>query len=495
MDFISKSFSEVHAEAAVFLITESFTLPKILADLDVDEQITDAMKADNTFEGKFGQITIIFAPGKLKQRKIILLSLGKASEATDLTIQNAGGLLASKLNQMKVSEVDLIIQTSEDVKVDLALNLSIGMKLKNYAFNKHYVAKAEEHKLHLLKVNILSDLANSDYFVKHKPIIDGTILARDLIAESPNNLFPVSFAKECEKLSTLGVKVTVLDQEELKELKMNALLGVAQGSINEPRVVLMEWRGDDSKPDEITAFVGKGVTFDSGGINLKSSHSIADMKYDMGGAGVVTGTMMSLAARKAKVNIVGAVGLVENMPSGTAQRPGDVVVSMSGQTIEIDNTDAEGRLVLADVMWYVQEKYNPTKMIDLATLTGAVSVALGDYCAGLFSNNDELANQLFSASEKVGELVWRLPMSDFYDKQINSDIADIKNTGQSGRGAGSITAAQFLKRFIKECAWVHLDIAGVTWTKHGSDVCPKGATGFGVRLLNQYVMDYLEQDA
>ncbi|WHQ46451.1 MAG: leucyl aminopeptidase [Candidatus Midichloria sp.] len=495
MNFIFKSLSELSSEAAIFLISESLNLPKTLVNLDQHNHIANAIKADRAFGGKSGQIVTVLAPHGFLQKQVIILCLGKAAEATNLTVQQAGGTLACKLNQIKISEADLVIDTMEEFKVDLGMNLAIGIKLKNYAFNKHYVAKKEEHELALSKVNILATSSNEEAFAQQEAILNGVIITRNLVSESPNNLFPASFATECEKLKAFGVKVTVLNKEDLQALKMGALLGVAQGSANEPRVVTMEWHGNNSKPNEITALVGKGVTFDSGGINLKPSQGIADMKYDMSGAGVVTGTMIALASRKAKANIIGAIGLVENMPSSTAQRPGDVVVSMSGQTIEVDNTDAEGRLVLADVMWYVQEKYKPRNLIDLATLTGAIVIALGDYYAGLFSNNDELAEHLYAAADKVGEQIWRLPLHDFYDKQINSDIADVKNTGQSGRGAGSITAAQFLKRFIKDCAWAHLDIAGVTWTKQDNDICPKGATGFGVRLLNQYIMDNIEHSA
>ncbi|MDJ1407166.1 MAG: leucyl aminopeptidase [Candidatus Midichloria sp.] len=495
MNFTFKSLSELSSETAIFLISESASLPKTLVNLDSHYHIANAIKADRAFSGKTGQVVTVLAPHGFQQKQVIILCIGKATEATNLAVQNAGGTLASKLNQMKISEADLVIDTAEEFKIDLAINLVTGIKLRNYAFNKHYVVKKEEHELTLTNVNILSNSNNEAAFAQQEAILNGVIVTRNLVSESPNNLFPISFAEECEKLKAFGVKVTVLNKEDLQALKMGALLGVAQGSANEPRVVIMEWRGDNSRPDEVTALIGKGVTFDSGGINLKPSQGIANMKYDVGGAGVVTGVMTALANRKAKANIIGAVGLVENMPSGTAQRPSDVVVSMSGQTIEVDNTDAEGRLVLADVIWYVQEQYKPKNLIDLATLTGAIVVALGDYYAGLFSNNDELARHLSAAADKVGEQIWRLPLHDFYDKQINSDIADVKNTGQSGRGAGSTTAAQFLKRFVKDCAWAHLDIAGVTWTKYGNDICPKGATGFGVRLLNQYIMDNIEQNA
>ena len=494
MEFTCKSLAEFSSEIAVFLISDSLKLSKTLSGLDTNNQILAAINSDKAFNGKSGQMVSIIAPYGIKQKQVIILCLGNPSDATNLTVQSAGGLLITKLNQMRVHEIDLLIETAEVFKIDLALNLFIGMKLKNYVFNKHYVARKNSHELSFKKLNLLAASHNQEALISQEKVLNGVIFTRNLVAESPNNLYPISFAAECQKLANLGIKVTVFDKMAIQNLRMNALLGVAQGSVNEPRVIIMEWKGDPANAKEIIALVGKGVTFDSGGINLKPSNNIADMKYDMGGAAVVSGAMMALASRKAKANIVGIVGLVENMPSGTAQRPGDIVVSMSGQTIEVDNTDAEGRLVLADIMWYVQENYKPKQMIDLATLTGAIVVALGDCYAGLFSDNEELAKQLTNAAESVGELVWRMPLHDLYDEQINSDVADVKNTGQSGRGAGSSTAAQFLKRFVKnDCAWAHLDIAGMTWTKYGSDIYPKGATGFGVRLLNQYIADYIEK--
>jgi leucyl aminopeptidase len=285
----------------------------------------------------------------------------------------------------------------------------------------------------------------------------------------------------------------VLDKREMQRLGMGALLGVAQGSVRDPRLVVLRWdgapRAKDKRP---VAFIGKGVTFDTGGISIKPAGGMEDMKWDMGGAGVVIGLMMALAGRKAKVNAVGVAGLVENMPSGTAQRPGDVVTTMSGQTIEVINTDAEGRLVLADVLWYAHSTFKPKFMINLATLTGAIVISLGTYQAGLFSNNDELANRLIAAGKAIDERLWRMPLGEKYDKDINSDIADMKNVGK-GREAGSVTAAQFLQRFVNDVPWAHLDIAGVAWMRNGENpLVPKGATGFGVRLLDRLVHDHYE---
>ncbi len=277
----------------------------------------------------------------------------------------------------------------------------------------------------------------------------------------------------------------------MKKLGMGSLLGVGQGSVRPSRLVVMQWKGNPKAKDAPLAILGKGVTFDTGGISIKPAGGMEDMKWDMAGAGVVVGLMKALAGRKAKVNVVGMVGLVENMPSGSAQRPGDIVTSMSGQTIEVLNTDAEGRLVLADVLWYCQDRFKPRFMIDLATLTGAIIIALGHEHAGLFSNNDELADRLAAAGKAVGELVWRMPLADAYDRQIDSDAADVKNIS-GGRDAGSITAAQFLQRFVNKTPWVHLDIAGTAWSKKDAPTVPKGATAFGVRLLERFIAEHYE---
>lgn len=328
------------------------------------------------------------------------------------------------------------------------------------------------------------------YFESHKAINDGNILTRHVVSEPPNVLFPESFAEHAKSLENLGLEVEVLGEAKMRELGFGALLGVGQGSARQSQLVVMRWKGNDKDP---VAIVGKGVTFDSGGISIKPSNHMEDMKYDMAGAGVVLGLMKTLALTKAPVHVVGVMGLAENMPSGTAQRPADVVKSLSGQTIEVVNTDAEGRLVLADALWYVQQHYKPRTIVDLATLTGAVVVALGEDHAGLMSNNDELSSQLLSAGKETNERLWRLPLSkrkEGYDKDVDSDIADMKNVG-SGRGAGTVTAAQFLQRFIQnDTPWAHLDIAGVAWEKKSHPLTGKGATGFGVRLLNTWLKNY-----
>jgi leucyl aminopeptidase len=316
------------------------------------------------------------------------------------------------------------------------------------------------------------------------------VFTRDLVSEPANVIYPETLVQQARSLTKLGVKVEALGVAEMKKLGMGALLGVAQGSVHPGRTVIMRWNGG-KRGDQPVAFVGKGVTFDTGGISIKPAAGMEEMKWDMGGAGAVIGAMHALAARKAKANVVGIAGLVENMPSGTAQRPGDVVKSMSGQTIEVINTDAEGRLVLADALWYCRDRFKPQAMIDLATLTGAIMVSLGREHAGLFSNNDALAERLLAAGKAVTEPLWRMPLGEAYDKIINSDIADMKNVGN--RWGGSITAAQFLQRFVKDTPWAHLDIAGMAWSEKDTAVVPKGATAYGVRLLDRFVADNYEE--
>jgi leucyl aminopeptidase len=317
-------------------------------------------------------------------------------------------------------------------------------------------------------------------------------VTRDLVSEPANVIYPKSFVTRAKGLEKLGVKVSALGAAQMKKLGMGALIGVGQGSEREPQLLVLEWQGaPKTKAKAPVAIVGKGVTFDTGGISIKPAAGMEDMKWDMGGAGVVVGLMRALAARKAKAAVVGICGLVENMPSGTAQRPGDIVTSMSGQTIEVLNTDAEGRLVLADALWYVQDKFKPRAIVDLATLTGAIIVALGHEHAGLFCNDDTLCKQLLAAGKAVGEPVWRLPLGKGYDTLIDSEAADMKNIGN--RSAGSITAAQFLQRFVKEgTPWAHLDIAGVTWSAKDKPTVPKGGTAFGVRLLDHLIGENYE---
>ena len=492
MQFNFADLKKIKSETAVLLISEDIKLSGILGTIDRDKIVSGALKANKAFKGKLGELHIMFGFDGIDT--LIIAGIGKVKELDANKLRKVGGAIAVKLNQSKIKEADLYIDDALGINaIESAVEISAGIKLKNYVFDKYYVDKKDEHAISLTKMNVfLNDFKKAkEVFADVAFTIEGTIFTRNLVSEPPNNLYPESFAKECKKFESIGIKVTVLGKKEMTKLGMGALLGVAQGSEREPQLVMMEWMGG-TKSQKPLSFVGKGVTFDSGGINIKPSEGMGSMKYDMAGAGVVAGLMYSLALRKAKVNVVGVIALVENMPSGTAQRPSDVVISMSGQSIEVDNTDAEGRLILADALHYTQKIYKPEVMIDLATLTGAIVVALGDGCAGLFSNDEVLAANLIKVGVKKNEKVWQMPLSEYYDKQINSEIADIRNTG-TGRGGGSITAAQFLKRFVnKETKWAHLDIAGVAWNKQGTDVAPKGATGFGVQLLNQFIIDYYE---
>jgi len=406
------------------------------------------------------------------------------------------------MSGFKITSIDFAMNKVLSMCYESILTEILGsIKLRNYCFNKYYKKKKDDHILYLSKVNIILKEEDNlhkieEAFARKGAVIDGTIFARNLISEPANYLYPKSFSDilSLELGEKLGVSIKVVDKKEMHELGMQALLGVSQGSSKSPKLVVMEWNGTENlKNKPSIAFIGKGVTFDTGGVNLKPSLYMQNMKYDMGGAAVVSGLILSLAKRKSKVHVIGVVGLVENMISSTAQRPGDVVESMAGDTIEVDNTDAEGRLVIADLITYTQKFYMPKTIIDLATLTGAIVVSLGDLYAGLFSNNNNLAQQLISSSKKTNELVWKMPLHEHYDSQINSEIADVKNTGGGSGSAGSIVAAQFIQRFIdKKIDWAHLDIAGVIWKHTESDLYPKGATGFGVKLLNQYIEDFYE---
>ena len=368
-----------------------------------------------------------------------------------------------------------------------------GFNLKSYTFNKYKTLnKKKINKKIIFKIITSYKEKIKQKYKYYDAIKEGVFLSRDLVSEPPNVLNPKKYTEEIKKLTKLGLKVEILNEAKLKKLGMNSLLGVGQGSENETFLVVIKWIGVKSNFGKPLAFVGKGVCFDTGGISLKPAKFMEEMKYDMGGSAVVVGLMKSLALRKAKVNAVGVVGLVENMPDGNAQRPGDIVKSYSGKTIEVLNTDAEGRLVLADALTYTEEKFKPKFIIDLATLTGAIIMALGEEYAGLFSNNDELSKNIFKASKNVNEKVWRLPLHKNYDKLMNSSIADVQNINYAG-GAGSITAAQFLQRFIlNKTPWAHLDIAGMAFSKKAASLNPGGATGFGVRLLNNLVKEYYE---
>ena len=475
-------------------------------DAKLGGALSRAAKASR-FNGKAGESVDLTAPDPSLER-VHLIGLGKAEDLTDLALQEAGGRVYAALSMQGAQAMvalDVIDGSALDVAV-MAANLAFGARLRSYRFDKYLTKEPAEKKPQLksLKVATPSAAKARTVYASLDKIADGVFFTRDLVSEPPNVLYPATLAEQAASLKKLGVKVDILGEKEMHKLGMGALLGVGQGSIRESKLVVMEWQGlpakagakgkgagKDKKAAGPVAFVGKGVTFDTGGISIKPSAGMEDMKWDMGGAGTVIGLMKALAGRKAKVHAIGVAGLVENMPGGNAQRPSDIVKTMSGQTVEVLNTDAEGRLVLADALWYTQEKYKPRFIVDLATLTGAIMVALGQERAGMFANDDELANQIHAAGDAVNELVWRMPLGKAYDEMLTSDAADMKNIGS--RWGGSITAAQFLQRFIQEgTPWVHLDIAGVAWGNKAKAVTPKGGTGFGVRLLDRLVADHYE---
>jgi leucyl aminopeptidase len=446
----------------------------------------------NQFKGKNAAALDILAPEGLKAKRLIVVGVGKLADLKDNDFLKLGGTVAGKLGSGNVAVSIVAELPSGAVKADQAAAIASGIRLRTYKFERYKTKKKEGEEAALradISIAVADVAAVRKAFGPKAHVIEGVITARDLVNEPPNVLYPVEFARRASQLRKLGIGIDVLDVNAMKKLGMGALLGVAQGSARPGRTVIMRWNGG-KRSDQPLAFVGKGVCFDTGGISIKPSGSMEDMKGDMGGAACVVGLMHALAARKAKVNAVGAIGLVENMPDGNAQRPGDIVTSMSGQTIEIINTDAEGRLVLADALWYVAKKFKPKFMVDLATLTGAIMVALGTEYAGLFSNNDELAERLTKAGLATGERVWRMPLGPEYDKQIDSQFADMKNTGN--RHGGSITAAQFLQRFVDKTPWAHLDIAGTAMGASKSEINQSWGSGFGVRLLDRLVADYYE---
>jgi leucyl aminopeptidase len=451
--------------------------------------------AGGRFEGDSGQWLEILAPAGVDADRVLLAGIGEGKEADAKAFENVGGNATQKLIASGVASLTLMADNLPGCKLsaeEIAAHMAFGANLGGYRFDKYRTTlkPAQKPSLKAVSVSVAGAAKARSAYKPLSAIAEGVFLTRDLVSEPGNVLHPETLAAECRKLSKSGLKVEVLGEARMRRLGMGALLGVGQGSRKESQLVVMRWNGAGTR-DKPVAFVGKGVTFDTGGISLKPGPGMEAMKWDMGGAGTVIGLMKALAGRKAKVNAIGVVGLVENMPDGDAQRPGDIVTSMSGQTIEIHNTDAEGRLVLADALWYTQDRFKPQFMVDLATLTGAMIISLGHENAGLFSNDDKLAERLFAAGKDVGEGVWRMPLADAYDKKLNCDIADMKNIG--GRDAGSITAAQFLQRFVNKLPWAHLDIAGVAWADKSSPTVPKGGAGWGVRLLDRLVADHYEK--
>ncbi len=438
------------------------------------------------FTGKKGSSATVLAPGAGLSR-VVAIGLGKAEALTPFAAEEAGGALAIGLS----GEADAAL-AADGVTADIAAAVAMGAVLRAYRFDRYRTKEKPEDKPKLAAVSVLCaerDAAEAAW-QKRQAVAAGVFLARDLASEPPNVLFPAAMADRCLALEKLGVAVEVFGPKEMAELGFGMLMGVSLGSATEPRMVVMRWNGAPDANGKPFAFIGKGVTFDTGGISIKPAGGMEDMKWDMAGAGAVIGAMAALAGRKAPVDVVGLVGLVENMPSAAAQRPGDVVTSYSGQTVEIINTDAEGRLVLGDVLWYCQERFQPAFMVDLATLTGGIITALGHEYAGLFSNDDALAGKLRASGDACGERLWRMPLGDAYDKMIRSEIADMKNVG--GRPGGSISAACFLQRFTNGVPWAHLDIAGTAWSSKDTPTAPKGATAFGVRLIDRLLAEHYE---
>jgi leucyl aminopeptidase len=453
--------------------------------------ITRAAAADR-FKGKNAAALDIVAPAGLDVPRLIVIGVGKARGLKGQDFVKLGGIAMGKVPA--AGEATIVADLPGGaIKPDRLADLALGVQLRAYAFDRYKTKRKEgEEKPGQITVTVAVASAGAveKAFAPRAAVAGGVAIARDLVNEPANVLYPEEFARRAGSLKKVGVVIDVLDVKDMKKLGMNALLGVGQGSERESRTVIMRWNGGKRGVAPI-AFIGKGVCFDTGGVSIKPAGGMEDMKGDMAGAACVVGLMHALASRKAKVNAVGAIGIVENMLDGKAQRPGDIVTSMSGQTIEIINTDAEGRLVLSDVLHYVNKQFKPKFMIDLATLTGAIIVALGQEYAGLFANDERLAERLVKVGNEVGERVWRMPLGPEYDKMIDSKFADMKNTG--GRHAGSITAAQFLQRFVDKTPWAHLDIAGTGMGSPQTDINRSWGSGFGVRLLDRLVAEYYER--
>ena len=447
------------------------------------------------FDGEVGALVEVIAPEGHEASRILVAGGGPAGAADRAAFERIGGALAAKLRVGGETSLTIDMTGVDDIAIppaEAAARVAYGALLRAYRFDRYRTTMKPKQKPTLEEIVIAGAADGAPAaFDRLKATADGVYLTRDLVSEPANILYPESFVERARAaLEGSGVEIDVLDEARMRELGMGALLGVSQGSAREGQMLVMHWKGgaEGAAP---ACFVGKGVTFDTGGISIKPAAGMEEMKWDMGGAGAVLGAMKAIAGRKAKANVVGICGLVENMPGGNAQRPGDVVTSASGQTIEVINTDAEGRLVLCDAIWYAQETFKPEVIVDLATLTGAIIISLGHEYAGIFSNDDGLAGHLVASGLASGDKLWRLPLGDAYDKLIDSPIADMKNVGP--RDGGSITAAQFIQRYVRPgVKWAHLDIAGMVWTQKAGALWDKGATGYGVRLLDQYVEDYHE---
>ena len=451
--------------------------------------LVDRALASARFEGEAGSIASFFVAQNGQASQVLLVGLGNEPSAE--SCEKAGAALSARL--LTSGETQLVVDlvaVKDQISADHVARLASGAVLRSWRHDVYRTKLAAKSKPTLTELLIVGAPAGTDEaWHRLEAVAGGVAFARELVTEPANIIYPESFVERARALESLGVELEVLDETAMREAGMGALLGVAQGSARAPRLLAMRWNGGGDR--EPVAFVGKGVTFDTGGISIKPAAGMEDMKWDMGGAAAVAGAMKALASRKAKANVIGVCGLVENMPSGTAQRPGDVVTTMSGQTVEVINTDAEGRLVLCDALTWLQRKCRPKTIVDLATLTGAMIISLGHEYGGLFANDDELADQLLKAGRDSGDVLWRMPLGPAFDKLIDSPIADIKNVGP--REGGSITAAQFIKRFIENgVRWAHLDIAGMVWASKPGTLWEKGATGYGVRLLDRFVAENFE---
>jgi leucyl aminopeptidase len=471
------------ADVIAFVVTKSnfaaFTFP-----VDSPDQLFETAKLAR-FDGSASQSFLLIAPVNGKMTRIILIGVGTG--ATEF--QKAGGEILAKVQTCGAKSIAIYAGNLEGTD---AADVAYGAVQRNWRIDKYRTKLAENQKPTIDTIYVVAAPdAAAEAWPRYAAIADGVALTKELVSEPANVIYPESFVERCRHLTDLGIEITVLDEKQMADLGMGALLGVGQGSRRPSRMLAMKWDGTSGKQERPVCLVGKGVTFDTGGISIKPAAGMEDMKWDMGGAGAVAGAMKALAGRKANAHVVGICGLVENMPDGNAQRPGDVVTSMSGQTIEVINTDAEGRLVLCDALHWAQEIYNPEYVVDLATLTGAIIISLAHEYAGMFTNDDGLAAKLDAAGKATGDQLWRFPIGPAYDKMIDSPIADMKNVGE--RGGGSITAAQFLHRYIKDgVKWAHLDIAGTVWTPKAGPTWAKGASGFGVKLLDRFIADNFE---
>ncbi len=495
LQFAARSLPDTGALVVGVLADRTLTPGAEELDRQSDGLVGRALAGAGRFSGKREEVLHLVAPVGLAVERVVLVGLGSAGDLDALAWQRIGGTVTAQLNGVGVTAGAVWIDAPADAPAraaDAASGFAIGAQLRSYRFDRYRTKEKPEQRPTLTRLAVMTEgqVVDDEALARVEALVEGVYLTRDLVSEPANVLYPESFAERCLALREIGVAVEIVDEGEMQALGMGALLSVGQGSARPSRLVVMQWYGSDSERPPV-AFVGKGVTFDTGGISLKPGAGMEDMKWDMAGAGAVVGVMRALAGRKAKANAVGIIGLVENMPSANAMRPGDVVTSMSGQTIEVINTDAEGRLVLADALWYTQQRFKPAALVDLATLTGAIMVALGSHHAGLFASDDVLADRLLAAGKAMAEPLWRMPIGEPYDREIDSDIADMRNVA-AHRYGGSAVAAQFLRRFVQDVPWAHLDIAAMAWSKKEQSIAPKGATGYGVRLLDRLVADNYE---